>query len=116
MEGGTPVLLRLQQGRLLGNAPLPPLRPRRRGRSSGEEGEGEVVDEVAGEVVDGAVVPEADGSARRPRLRRRLRSFPRSTSGTTPASSSSGCAGRLAAASGFPLLSRACWRWSSLRR
>src|SRR3954468_9837197 len=111
MEGGTLVLLRLQQGCLLGNAPLLPLHLRRRSRPSGEEGGGEVVDEV----VDGAEALEVDGSVRRPRLRRRPLFFPRPTSGTTPVSSSSGCAGRLAAASAFPLRSRACWRWSSLR-
>src|SRR3954465_11598178 len=110
--GGTLVLLGLPGGCRLGNAPLLPLRPRRRSRSSGEEGEGEVADEV----VDGAEALGADGSVGRPPLCQRLRSFPRSISGTTPVSSLSGCAGRLVAASGFPLHSRACWRWSSLRR
>src|SRR3954465_12195056 len=88
----TLVLRRWRQGSPLGSAPLLPLHPWWRSQPLGEGGGGEVVEGA----VDGAEELGADGVARRPRPRLRLPFSQRFTLGTTPASSSSGCVGRLA--------------------
>ena len=98
---GILVLQRWRRGSPLDNVSLLLLHQRWQSQPRGEGGGGEA--EALGE--------EEDGAARRSRLCQQF--FPpwRATLGMTLASSSSGCAGRLAVAFVSRLHSRARWSW-----